>query len=218
KHSCDCYVYMITPRTALQTRSRQTCEALLEAAEALGNTKTFDQLTVQEVAANAGFTIGALYARFPSKASLLEALMARYEAMIEQARLQLGADDAGTSVVQSLADAFADAYEANGGRLRLIESALHAEPELAARIESLRTVIIDLTIDALAKRYPIPRRDLETATLLLVAPLRELFFKREFWPHRTSTVKSQTTRLVEAVTAFLESRVAAGKSKIGRKS
>ena len=197
---------MTTMRAPLQQRSRQTREALLDAAEVLGRTRTFDQLTVQETAALAGFTIGAFYARFPAKSSLLEALMERYESMIDGARRALDSSEADPRIVRRLADAFVEAYRANTGRLHLIESAIHADPEHAKRVAAIRSTILEFTIEILGRTYPIPRKELETAALLLVVPLRELHYKREFWPARGSSNAALTSRVVDAVTSFLGDR------------
>lgn len=207
---------MTTARTPVQKRSQATHDALLDAAEELGRSKTYDQLTVQEIAAHAGYTIGAFYARFPSKSALLEALLARYEAMLDVARNDVTAST--TDVVQHLAETFIAAFERSGGLLRLLESAFHAEPGFAERVAALRAPILDFAIDALRSAYPIAKRDLETAALLLIVPLRELYYKREFWPTTPSRRKSQTTQLVEAVRTYLETRVAASAADRRRKS
>src|SRR2546427_740385 len=64
------------PRTLLpqQARSSATYRRLLDAAETLLQEKSFDALTVAEVATRAGVTIGGFYARFADKEALLEAL------------------------------------------------------------------------------------------------------------------------------------------------
>lgn len=205
-------------RVPLQRRSRETHEALLDAAEELGNRRTFDQLTVQEIAAHAGFTIGAFYARFPSKASLLESLMSRYESMIDGAREKLATHTSDPLIVKRLADAFVEAYRMNAGRLRLIESAIHSDPDHAARVAALRSTILDFTIEILGRTYSVPRKELEAAALLLVIPLRELHFKREFWPAQGTGSPALTARVVNAVTSYLEERERAARSSRRRES
>lgn len=65
---------MAPPR---QARSRRTYHRLLEAAEALLAERSFDEVTIDEIAERAGYTKGAFYARFDSKGALLRHLVAR---------------------------------------------------------------------------------------------------------------------------------------------
>src|SRR5262245_60009024 len=64
-------------RLPRQARSTETYRRLLDAAEALLQRKSFDRVSVAEIAGRAGVTIGAFYARFPDKEALLEALEAQ---------------------------------------------------------------------------------------------------------------------------------------------
>ncbi len=65
-------------RKAKQERSRRTLGKLLDATEELLDEKTFEEVTVQEIVARAGSSIGSFYARFPHKEALREALHVRY--------------------------------------------------------------------------------------------------------------------------------------------
>ncbi len=72
-----------------QARSQETLDRLCEAAEALLEKKLFEQITVEEVAAEAGSSVGGFYARLPDKEALFDCLCARYldelQATIEEA-------------------------------------------------------------------------------------------------------------------------------------
>ena len=197
-----------------QERSRKTFEALLDAAEALGVEKTYDQISVQEIASLAGFTVGAFYARFQSKSALLQALMNRYEAMVGLAQESIADVEADERLIGRLAASFVKAYSANSGRLRLLESAARTEDSIASKSERIRSTILDFVIETLERVYPLPRTDLETAALLLVLPLRELHFKKEFWPQQGADVELLTQRVVDAVVVFLDVRTAAARPSI----
>src|SRR5690348_6416074 len=54
-----------------------TRAALVEAAEGLLREKTYAELTVRAISARAGYTTGAFFAHFPSKADLVIELIAR---------------------------------------------------------------------------------------------------------------------------------------------
>lgn len=65
-------------RAARQERSRHTLEALLDAAELLLQTRSFQSLSLAELVRTAGVTTGAFYGRFKAKDDLLPALYQRY--------------------------------------------------------------------------------------------------------------------------------------------
>ena len=60
-----------------QARSRRSYHRLLEAAAELLADRPYDDITIDEIAGRAGYTKGAFYARFDSKAALLRHLVAR---------------------------------------------------------------------------------------------------------------------------------------------
>ena len=57
-----------------QARSQETLERLLDSAEALIENKGFDDVTVADIAARAGFSVGAVYSRFHDKIGVLHCL------------------------------------------------------------------------------------------------------------------------------------------------
>lgn len=61
-----------------QSRSQETLERLLDAAEAVLSEKGFEQATVAEIAARAKSSVGAFYARFQDKDALLRCLHDRF--------------------------------------------------------------------------------------------------------------------------------------------
>lgn len=65
-------------RPAQQARSQQTLERLLDSAEALIADKGFHDVTVADIAARAGGSVGAVYARFRDKKGVLHCLQDRF--------------------------------------------------------------------------------------------------------------------------------------------
>lgn len=63
-----------------QARSQRTMTRILEATESLLEEKRFEQITIQEIVARAGTSVGAFYARFVGKQALLPLLYERYDA------------------------------------------------------------------------------------------------------------------------------------------
>ncbi len=66
------------PRTSRQERRAQTRAALLDAAERLWAERGIRGASLDEIAARAGLTKGAVYSNFASKAELVLALLERY--------------------------------------------------------------------------------------------------------------------------------------------
>ena len=61
-----------------QDRSVRTQQALLDALDRLLKTQSFDELTVSQIATEAGLTTGAIYRRFKDKRALVEASFKRF--------------------------------------------------------------------------------------------------------------------------------------------
>ncbi len=75
-----------SPR-GLQERSRRTAERIVAAAIDLLSSRRFESIAVAEIAGRAGVSVGGFYARFPSKAALLEYLNeAIFGRILEDAR------------------------------------------------------------------------------------------------------------------------------------
>jgi AcrR family transcriptional regulator len=65
-------------RPPRQSRSQDTLDRILDAAEVLVQEKGFEDTPVAEVVRRAGSSVGAFYTRFPDKTALLHALYDRY--------------------------------------------------------------------------------------------------------------------------------------------
>ena len=76
---------MTTVRPPKQRRSRESYERVLDAAHALLEENGFEGLTVQEVAARSGVSVGAIYERFGNKETLLRDVHARLMKSMSQA-------------------------------------------------------------------------------------------------------------------------------------
>ena len=69
-------------RPPQQTRSRETLDRILDAAERVLDEKSFTEATLAEIMERAGVTVGAFYRRFPDKDALLHLLDEQYVAAI----------------------------------------------------------------------------------------------------------------------------------------
>ncbi|HWD69028.1 MAG TPA: helix-turn-helix domain-containing protein, partial [Solirubrobacteraceae bacterium] len=73
-----------TVRPPKQQRSRESYERVLDAAHGLLEENGFEGFTVQEVAARANVSVGAIYERFGNKESLLRTVHARLMDMMAE--------------------------------------------------------------------------------------------------------------------------------------
>lgn len=76
---------MTTVRPPKQRRSRESYEKVLDAAHTLLEENGFEGLTVQEVAARSGVSVGAIYERFGNKETMLRAVHARLMESVSEA-------------------------------------------------------------------------------------------------------------------------------------
>src|SRR5215470_15241482 len=75
----------ITPRkTASQTRSRFTVDALIQATARILIKDGYDQASTNRIAAAAGVSIGSLYQYFPSKEAVVAAVTGRHAQELSQ--------------------------------------------------------------------------------------------------------------------------------------
>ncbi len=130
-------------RSSRQRRSRETLERILEAAEALLETREFDQLTMAELARHAGCAVGTVYGRLPNKESLLLCLHERYleSGHAASARAFEGLEDAPLEQrVDAICALAVECYAANPGVTRAITNYLFLRPseELGAEVAGLR--------------------------------------------------------------------------------
>ncbi len=122
-------------RPPKQARSQRTLHALLDAAERALRTRSYQELSLSELARDAGVTTGAFYARFRSKDDLLPRLYERYSGWLEEVieRDLAAAAWSGLDVVARVnkaADVICGVFETRSGLLRAM--VIHARLQPAA--------------------------------------------------------------------------------------
>jgi AcrR family transcriptional regulator len=113
-----------------QTRAR-----LLDAAQAVFTSKGFGAASVEDVAADAGYSRGAFYSNFASKSELLLAVLKRDHDTIMQ-RLSAIFDDSEASRADMEARVlqyYSECYQDNACFLLWVEAKLHASRDAAFR-------------------------------------------------------------------------------------
>jgi AcrR family transcriptional regulator len=198
-------------RPPQQTRSQETLERLLDAAEALIAEKGFEDTPVAEVASRAGSSVGAFYSRFKDKDALFHAL---YDRWLEQATATAAANLAperwqGASIPELLTAVVSflvDIYRERGGLIRAFVVRNHADPAFQARRERLSLYISDrLTALLLERRHeirhPHPERAARFGVVLLFGTLENVMLFGDF-RSRTQSLDDETLA-VELTLAYL---------------
>ena len=140
-----------------QDRSRETLDRLVEAVEALLRTRTFEEISVQEIVRRSGRSIGSFYARFHSKEALLPHLYRRYHDRLDSdvrahmALVNWEALDFGRTVAE-LARLIVRMYDERRGLLRALALFARSRPEaLPADMVSHRRRIYDPLVQVLTR-------------------------------------------------------------------
>jgi AcrR family transcriptional regulator len=89
-------------KQASQQRSRATVDALIEATARILVKEGFDRASTNRIAEQAGVSVGSLYQYFPSKESLVAAVMDRHREEIEQVARSALAKAAGQPLEQAM--------------------------------------------------------------------------------------------------------------------
>jgi AcrR family transcriptional regulator len=118
-------------------KRRRTRAALLEAARAVVREKGYGHTTLEEVAARAGMTTGAIYGNFRNRDELFIALGQTYWAPVKP-RIKPGASfaDAMRALARATLDAIPERTTAAVGRLTGLAYAL-THDELRARVRAI---------------------------------------------------------------------------------
>ncbi len=179
----------------LQERSLRTAERIVAAAIDLLSQKAFASLTVAEVAARAGVSVGGFYARFPSKAALLEYLNESVIGRIlAEARQTLSSEataglDAAAVIERYVAMAV---HGFRRHRLVLQQVSLHSrtssEQTFRRRILEVNRILHGLFRSRLAERtremrHPDPATAVDVALTAVSGAMREYVLFQEYRPH-----------------------------------
>ena len=78
-------VHKLVRRTPKQARGQLRVDEILDAAERLTQTLSWEKISTNHIAKEAGIPIGSLYQFFSNKHAIAQALVERYAASIEQA-------------------------------------------------------------------------------------------------------------------------------------
>ena len=176
-----------------QSRSRETLDRILDAAEQVLGEKAFGEATLAEIMERAGVTVGAFYRRYPDKNALLrhlderffEEIQARADEMFDPARWP--AHTTAREILEYFAGEAVTVYAARRGLLRslflrartdtvLQQNALQVNEQYLSKLRAL------LMPRREQMNHPDPHRAIELGFMMMIGSLRELVVFGEIWP------------------------------------
>jgi AcrR family transcriptional regulator len=176
-------------REPRQARSIETYNRLLDAAEEILLTASFDDTPIVAIAARANVTIGAFYARFRDK----DALLHRLEERMNEDFVRLNMESAGDlehvtfdGMVLSHHRRLISVYRRRRGIARALVLRSRANAPLRRRIERLNARNLPAFARAVRARaevnHPHPDRAIRFALVAVRSICREVILFHESWP------------------------------------
>lgn len=175
-----------------QSRSQETLDRILDAAEIVLESKVFSEATLAEIMDQAGVTVGAFYRRFPDKDALLHhlderlfaELYARADAVLTPDRWD------GAPLADVIAAFTAEAvalYRSRRGLLRSLFLRSRIDPVIAASARQLNAHLLARLGAVLGARsseirHPDPERAIALGYMIVIGGLRETVLFGEVWP------------------------------------
>jgi len=203
-----------------QERSRETVDRLVEAVEVLLRTRTFEEISVQDIVRRSGRSVGSFYARFGGKDALLPHLYQRYHDRLEASlqprlnRLEWASLDL-PETVAALVDFIVSTYDERRGLLRVLALFARTRPDaLPADVVAHRRRIYEPLVRILLRhRERIPHADPEAAArfgLFLVSSVaREKILFGDAPHSRVTPLTREALRqeLIRALHSYLTAEV-----------
>lgn len=182
---------MTGAKPALQARSKQTRDLLVAALERLLRDKPFEEISVTEIAKEAGVSVGAIYRRFENKDAFIPVIFELYrDRLTTYERDSRASRAAGPSpglqaaLHRSLAFAWT-AIERDGHLMRAVHLYARIRPELVGEewvplVEASRNGV-RMLLQAHADELTVP--DLETAVEAVTYFLNTILIEAGLYPH-----------------------------------
>ena len=195
-------------RRPRQARSRASYRRLVAAAKAVLGAKPFDEATVAEIAARAGLTVGAFYARFADKEALLrhleDDLFADTRAVVAKVAARAATGASAEALLSELVAAHARLYRSHRSVARALVVRSQTDPALGERLRALSRENFARVGRALAASgaigHPEPRLALEFVLYSERSILREAILFGEGWGRERrwseSRIVAETVRLI----------------------
>ena len=178
-------------RVPKQARSSEGLERILEAAEQVLTEKEYSAATLAEIASRAGYTVGAIYARFSDKAALLKTLEERIYRTVDAvldartANLTTGQESPGEFLRTAIEDTVT-VYRRHRGTLRALAVQAREDDQLRERMRRVNATTVERFTQALRSHpgliaHPRPELAAEFALVLIGSTLRQTIVFSDTW-------------------------------------
>ncbi|MEM7638456.1 MAG: TetR/AcrR family transcriptional regulator [Pseudomonadota bacterium] len=186
----------MAPNPPKQDRAIRTREKLMSALERLLRTQEFENISVQDIAREAGVAVGSVYSHFKDKTAFLEALLAFWRDQVE-AQLEIAEAQDTRAAFEAMGSLKASLFEAtravylqtrdNGHVLRAVHTYARLHPE--AEDDDWQSLVIRSfgPISALFDLYAdeITLDDAELGTRMLGVFFNTIFIRTALMPQDT---------------------------------
>lgn len=193
-------------RTPRQARSRETREAIVEAAARLFASEGLAGATTARIAKLAGVSPGSMYQYFPSKESLVQAIFER-ESERQFARFVAIVDaqggDGDPAVIRAFVADFVDVVQADRDLNRVLLEELPRVSGVAGMRPIEATITQTVRALLMSMRDRIQPRDLEMASLILVRTVRYSVIALLEEPVEDAAREAFIDELSDVITAYL---------------
>lgn len=196
-----------------QPRSQETLERLAQATMKLLEEKSFEHISIEEIAKQAGSSVGGFYARFPDKEALFVYLSAQYEAELEATISEMFEPTRWQDVplrqrIEAISTLSLTLYRQRTGFFRalVLRSHMHRSPQIlkqssqrAEKIKSIRDILLECTGEM---NHPDPQLATEIGFYQMLMAIQE----RVLFPHSSNSINVNVPDdvfLRELVYAFL---------------
>jgi len=189
-----------------QARSQETLERILDAAEEIIGERGFDNATVSEIVRRAKSSVGAMYARFNDKDSLLACLHERFceqavataDAALEPSRWE---DSTIAEIFSTAIPFLVQIYHMKRGLIRAFIARGTVDPTYAERGSRVsRTIAEKLITLLMARRHEIRHPDPELAVDFGLRMTFDMLDQATFWADiQRTTIKYTPAQLAEEV-------------------
>lgn len=198
----------VHPHAPQQARSRASERRLLAAARRVLAKKSFDRVSVAEIAAGAGLTVGGFYSRFASKEALLERLerdvFDQTRALARRIAALAARGASPLDLLSALVSDHARLYRRNGSVVRALVVRSRSDSQVTEQLRELSRENYAVVAGALAAsgavRHPDVRLALEFALYAERSVLREAVLFGEGWAKERSwsdaRIAAETVRLL----------------------
>ena len=198
-----------------QTRSLETMNLILDAADQILELKNFEELTIAEVVHRAGTSVGAFYGRFKDKEALLQTLDERFFQEFEKAVITLQAPKKWaempiSSIVEDVTKLIVQTYSNKKGVLRSLnlKSRLTGDSSFKKREQSAWNELFPQFQIALLSHqreisHPNPRLAIRLGFQQMFYSAREILLWEPLRESVTYTSEELVSELTRAYLAYL---------------